>query len=809
MNPIYKALLLSGFVAVSGTLVGCGGSDDPTPPPPPPPNTAPEAADDAATVQAGATITIDVLDNDGDADGDAITVSAVAEPENGTAAIAADNAGVDYTPADGFLGEDTFTYTISDGEDTATATVTVTVQETVTVTGRVIDAPIADAVVTVAVGDETFTATADAEGNYSVTINYTNAAQLLTINAQGAAANDQAYVNLTSTLPSLATLQAASGGDGVLDRSEAAGTNVTNVTTAASVLGTSALGAAPTTEEELEAAQGAVNPATLLELAAVIKLIIDNPDYDLPAGSTDIIAFASNLEAYNTYVEEVEAAAPGLLASIVDEIIADEELVQVETGGPPSYYVDISPTRPGFIPKANTGYIFNENGTGEVFSSFFTEEGNNTTMSWTQNDAGFYNLVFDAPVLTNNFPSIYDITDDATLIAAYEGAGITQATATRSQSGIRFKVISGGTRNDAVQIEETIIESYAPFTYNGQEYQVPPNTLELDYQSVFINGDKAEYWEIDAADVVGTWSLPILGQARPGDQNRVLSADLVTFAENGTFSALNTGLTGSWTLTDIDIVELSYGDVNQAVEVIAEQGALYGGLVVAGTDSGSIVATFEWIAKQNPEFAFTTDDVLTAATENWFAYINSWPVSGWDAVNNEPTIGGYFGWQFENSTTGYNISLGCEEFATLGYCSYTETTQLLFTNATSWSIAAETGALEIDRSGPCSAQQLPVDCRTRIWHPLDVETGDTNTGFVYVLELEDANFNPEGTGDRFTWVTPRLNILEKRTLPNDLSNPDYADTASATSFGYASSKPAAELQRVSFLPRRPANAPVQ
>ncbi|RUO65914.1 hypothetical protein SAMN06297229_0621 [Pseudidiomarina planktonica] len=80
---------------------------------------------------------------------------------------------------------------------------------------------------------------------------------------------------------------------------------------------------------------------------------------------------------------------------------------------------------------------------------------------------------------------------------------------------------------------------------------------------------------------------------------------------------------------------------------------------------------------------------------------------------------------------------------------------------------------------------------------------------MYVLELEDANFSADGSGDRFTWVSPRLNILEKRTLPNELSNPEYADSATATSFGFAGSKAANELQRVSFLPRRPANAPVQ
>ncbi|HSN70969.1 MAG TPA: autotransporter domain-containing protein, partial [Steroidobacteraceae bacterium] len=61
-----------------------------------------------------------------DPDGDALQISAVGTPANGTAQVSGN--GVLYTPAAGFTGTDRFTYTISDSVGaTASATVTVTV----------------------------------------------------------------------------------------------------------------------------------------------------------------------------------------------------------------------------------------------------------------------------------------------------------------------------------------------------------------------------------------------------------------------------------------------------------------------------------------------------------------------------------------------------------------------------------------------------------------------------------------------------------------------------------------------------------
>ena len=94
-------------------------------------NTAPNAVNDPATVVSGSPYTpINVLANDTDANSDVLHVTAVSNPPHGSAAITGGGAGLSYRPDTNFIGTDSFTYTISDGNGgTDTATVTVTVPE--------------------------------------------------------------------------------------------------------------------------------------------------------------------------------------------------------------------------------------------------------------------------------------------------------------------------------------------------------------------------------------------------------------------------------------------------------------------------------------------------------------------------------------------------------------------------------------------------------------------------------------------------------------------------------------------------------
>jgi hypothetical protein len=89
-------------------------------------NSPPVAQDDSASTSGTTPVTISVLDNDFDLDGDILTVVSFTQPANGTVTFSSNIA--TYTANDSFFGTDTFTYTISDGHgNSATANVTVTV----------------------------------------------------------------------------------------------------------------------------------------------------------------------------------------------------------------------------------------------------------------------------------------------------------------------------------------------------------------------------------------------------------------------------------------------------------------------------------------------------------------------------------------------------------------------------------------------------------------------------------------------------------------------------------------------------------
>ncbi len=89
-------------------------------------DTTPIARNDSVNTEEDVAVTIDVLNNDTDPNGDTLYVISVTQPLNGLAVIDGNDT-VTYTPGAGFSGSDSFTYTISDGSETDTATVSVTV----------------------------------------------------------------------------------------------------------------------------------------------------------------------------------------------------------------------------------------------------------------------------------------------------------------------------------------------------------------------------------------------------------------------------------------------------------------------------------------------------------------------------------------------------------------------------------------------------------------------------------------------------------------------------------------------------------
>ncbi|PAX06338.1 Ig-like domain-containing protein [Sphingomonas lenta] len=95
-----------------------------------PPNAAPTAAADGAATKGVAAAAGNVLANDKDADGDALSATLVTGPKNGTVTLAADGS-YSYVANKGFAGTDVFTYSASDGKASANAAVTIAVEASV------------------------------------------------------------------------------------------------------------------------------------------------------------------------------------------------------------------------------------------------------------------------------------------------------------------------------------------------------------------------------------------------------------------------------------------------------------------------------------------------------------------------------------------------------------------------------------------------------------------------------------------------------------------------------------------------------
>ncbi|MBM4837008.1 tandem-95 repeat protein [Vibrio parahaemolyticus] len=91
-----------------------------------PVNDAPVAKDDIATTQEDTAVTIDVLPNDSDVDGDKLSIESASVPkEHGTVEVV--DGKLVFTPAENFNGDAEITYTVTDGELTDEAKVAVTV----------------------------------------------------------------------------------------------------------------------------------------------------------------------------------------------------------------------------------------------------------------------------------------------------------------------------------------------------------------------------------------------------------------------------------------------------------------------------------------------------------------------------------------------------------------------------------------------------------------------------------------------------------------------------------------------------------
>ncbi len=89
-------------------------------------NAVPRTGGEWLEVTNGRSVSGNLLTNDFDPDDDTLTVSLVSGPSHGDLVLNADGS-YTYTADTNYDGPDSFTYSVSDGEDSSTATVSITV----------------------------------------------------------------------------------------------------------------------------------------------------------------------------------------------------------------------------------------------------------------------------------------------------------------------------------------------------------------------------------------------------------------------------------------------------------------------------------------------------------------------------------------------------------------------------------------------------------------------------------------------------------------------------------------------------------
>ncbi len=630
-----------------------------------------------------------------------------------------------------------------------------------TLSGIVTDMALPYATVVVHVGGQTFTTVADENGFYSLDIATASVGDLVIIEAEAASPNDPGEtVNLISLAGTFSKL--------LSDPVE----NVTNVTTAEFALLIKANGGQiPTTEQELRDAETHVDATALLELAAVIKLIVDDPaTYPLPDGFDSIIEFIGDGAAVALFIA---ATDPNSIAETIVAILADNDLVEGFTVADiPSFYYGVQPANPGFLSRGGVGIEFDDS---SYSGAWLIAQGGGSGIPLSEE----FDWWVTEGILELNFPNAtvhssvqYDpgnATSDQSLIDYFYDCAVDPAAGIgahhRSLSSSITRIVDGSL------VDIASVTDWQENTFDEVPTKSdPPCTGE---PIIFSSSLSSETYELTlrsstditavpftagpgGVDVQGSWGFSYFYNAGADlyyPTGRRVLGNLLTFDANGTGSKLFddedlVDQTFTWHIVDGDLV-FNYPDGwTQTSRILDQEGKQYGVFsdYTNGTDR---FAHYDIAVKQDPSFTLTQAELLTPAGSFWNSVINHW-VPYYQQDDGSWLYGSHWGWIFESMPNGTHPVAQWRE----GFRYWTETSM-------TWGILPD-GMLQRNY---VVVPWIPE--RQRFWTPLaedsitiDPITGDPivpATKRFYVLEYEN-----QGPDRR---IQPRINIQQLTDIP--------------------------------------------
>lgn len=730
------------FLALLSLLSACGGggSGSGDPDPQLPANRAPAVETLSAETLDGAAIELDLTQLVSDADGDSVSIKSLGMPAHGSATSA--GLVISFDPEDSYAGSDSFSVTVTDGQLDTTATVSITAYQGMRVSGKVVDEPVPGARVTVNLGGQAFEAIADEQGNYTIEFRTSDLNAYVKLVASGSDAQGTGDVSLVTLLGEAGILLDEAGAGRELDSSSAE-TNITNVTTARYVLALEANGGAEIdSQATMELVEKSIDADKLLEIAAVIKLLLDSPDYSLPDGVQNVLEFVTDVDAYNQFVEQVTVGNPddNDLTRTMDQILADPELTQGFTASSiaSAYYVTYV-AAPGFLSRGGELMELDANGIGR-----FASDAGVGQFGWSISNGNLV-LEFQQPWEEYGYYNVYDILDQQTADQYYQEYGSAQVGALRQTKRLSFTRLINGSNIDTVSVASIYDLTYDAVTLGGQPVAMPNQTdAEDSNQQLLRDADASEPLAIELADLEDSQAAYSYYDAGHGLQ---YTGDFFEFSPAGTGSALLSERSFNWTLQG-NTLRIAFSDdtVLEAQKLDAE-GEMSGLALRTFNAQGDLIAfRYDFGTWHDDTQAFSADNLATAAGLHWATFVNGWAARFWSGEVYDYVSGSGFGWEFSANGAAVNVQYFYDAADQDGDGNTTEVMDS----------RGEPGSWEVLANGTLSFTRCPSDCRRREWFPLQI-AGDA----IIVLEREYQVNQP----DEVLFIPPRVNIYRKWNNP--------------------------------------------
>jgi hypothetical protein len=692
----------------------------------------------------------------------------------------------------------------------------------VTLAGVVRDDPIPYATVTVTVGGVTYTTVADANGEFVIQIAGIDLSSLVLIESSGPNPLDESLtVDLVSIAGTLAKLVEDADENGIVDGTENPNINNTPYTTALFVLlGQANGGETPETLEELQTAERSVDASELLELAAVIKLLVDDPSFEIPVDPATgepyatIIEFLSDTsldESGNTPVENFIATNEEAVNTATVAILNDAGITPAFTaaGIPDRYYV-IQPAQVGYVSRQGQALEFNGDFTGRTLESFqgepqpgaynwqvtdgrlvldFTQSPGNDT--WVFNEVDLANTLRCREPDNTQFLSCPHTCEDYQFAFANKTSPdfpVFGSLSSVQRAFTRYGISAGGAR-EFVQVEHIFKRDYEPFEYDPGT--TGPLTFEFcdEFESAinqteFVNADANPPRRLEEDSFAGkTLAIPVYYDPDnpAGGFAKGLHLDFVTL-ENGVpdgsghraATTLLSNVSVEWRISegggpaadsngdlvpDGDRLELRYaGGELQTLRQIDPSIGLETGYFIELNGVPEPFGNHDIVIEVDPAFSFSTNDyIVNTPGEVWLGMINSWAKLQWEVrADGTLAVPGDFAFGWEFLAGG----AGFNHFAGGGGSSSA--------TATGWELLAGDTDTSVYGStlNPVPAGTLLINRpnRKRFWVPIAGTTVDTPNPVENAAPLRERFYNLEFeyflNNGGLLWIAPRINSEE-------------------------------------------------